>query len=409
MSRPRPAGWGRHLPPRTLRLRLSALYGFLFLASGAGLLAITYALVAPWPTVDAAGLLTSSQRAKAREAVQQILGSDKAQTALRNLVAAQRTATLHQLLIACLIALAIMTAASAWLGWLVAGRVLRPLRVMTAKTRQISDRNLHERLSLPGPDDDLKELGDTIDGLLTRLEAAFTAQRQFVANASHELRTPLTLERAVVEITLAAPDAPAQTLRATCQRVLAACAQQEQIIDALLTLARGQRGLDRREPFDLDAIAVEALAARGPAAERAGLRIEASLGYAPTAGDPQLAERLVANLIDNAVNHNVSGGWITVHTGTREDQAVLLVANSGPVIDPADIGRLLRPFERLGTDRTGERAGLGLAIVAAIADAHDAALTIRPPTGGGLEIELQFPSAVPDCTTATPAPARHSR
>jgi signal transduction histidine kinase len=411
MSRRATVGRRWRLPPRTVRTRLSALYSFLFLASGAGLLTVTYALVAPRPTVDVAGILTSGQRAQARDAVEQILGSQKAENTVRSLVADQRAATLHQLLLACFIALAVMTVLSAWLGWLVAGRALRPLRVMTAKTRLISDRNLHERLALPGPHDELKELSGTIDGLLARVEAGFTAQRQFVANASHELRTPLTLERAMVEVALADPDASTQLLRATCQRVLAACDQQERIIDALLALARGQRGLDRREPFGLDGIAAEVLAARGEAAERRGLRIETSLGCAPTTGDPQLVERLFTNLIDNAITHNIDGGWITVHTGTSADQAMMLIANSGPPIDAGEISRLLRPFERLGPDRTGQRTGLGLAIVQAIAEAHAARLAIRPPAGGGLEVELRFPAVASSAARAitASAPARRSR
>jgi signal transduction histidine kinase len=402
MRRPRltpPAGSRllARLPPRTLRLRLSILYGSLFLASGTGLLAITYALVEPRPTVQFASLLTSEQLLRSKLAIEKILGGHAAAAALKSLAEAQRADTLHQLLLASGIALAAMTLVSAWLGWLMAGRALRPLQVMAAKARQISERNLHERLALPGPADELKELGDTFDGLLTRLEAAFRAQRQFVANASHELRTPLTLERAMVEIALADPDAPAQALRATCQRVLAAGAQQERIIDSLLTLARGQRGLDRREPFNLEQVAADVLAERGPAAKRFGLRIEATLGPAPTSGDPRLAERLVANLVDNAVVHNSPGGWLTVHTAIRGGQAVLLVANSGPIIDPGEVDRLLRPFERTGTDRTGQRAGLGLAIVQAIADAHGAALAVRPPGGGGLEVEVSFPVSTGTC------------
>jgi signal transduction histidine kinase len=401
LTKPRASRLLQRLPPQTMRVRLTALYGSLFLASGTGLLAITYALVWPRPTVQYAKLVTYSQLLRTRLAIQRILGGPRAASALKSLVAAQRADTLHQLLLASGVALAIMTILSAWLGWLLAGRALRPLQLMTAKARQISDRNLHQRLAVAGPHDELKELGDTIDGLLARLDAAFSAQRQFVANASHELRTPLTLERAMVEVALADPDAPAQELRQTCQRVLAAGAQQERIIDALLTLARGQRGLERREPFDLDEIAAGVLAERGPEAERAGVHIEASLSRAPTAGDPRLAERLIANLVDNAVVHNSPGGWLTVYTGVKGDQAVLLVANSGPVIAPGETERLLRPFERLRTDRTGQRAGLGLAIVQAIAEAHGATLTLRPPSGGGLEVEVGFP-ATAGATTFRP-------
>ena len=375
----------------TLRLRMAALYGALFLASGTALLAVTYAFVVARPTVRLADVLTSQQLAQTKAAVQRILGGPRGAAAARALAEAQRADTLHTFLLAAGIALACMTLVSAGLGWLVAGRALRPLRVMTATAQRIPGQNLHERLALPGPRDELKQLADTIDGLLARLEAAFSAQRQFIANASHELRTPLTLERTMVEVALADPEAPAELLRATCQRVLAAGEQQERIIDSLLTLARGQRGLDQRDTFDLGALAREVLAEREPEARRLGLRVTATLGQAPASGDPRLAERLVANLVGNGIGHNQAGGWLTVHTGLRAGHAVLLVANSGPVIDPAEIGRLLRPFERMGTDRTGQRAGLGLAIVAAVAEAHAATVTVRAPAAGGLEVEIGFP------------------
>jgi signal transduction histidine kinase len=381
----------RGAAPRTVRMRLSALYGSLFLASGTALLGVTYALVESRPTVQIGSLLTFQQLIRVRLAMVRILGGQRAASALRTLVETQRADTLHQFLLSAGIALAAMTVLSAWLGWLMAGRALRPLRVMTARARRISGQNLHERLALAGPSDELKELGDTFDGLLARLDAAFSAQRQFVANASHELRTPLTLERAMVEVALADPDAPAETLRATCQRVLAVSVQQERILDSLLTLAHGQRGLDRREPFSVDAVAGSVLAERGPDAARRGLSIEASLGHAPTTGDPGLAERLAANLIENAIVHNVPGGWVTVHTGVEGERAALLVTNSGPVIAPGEVERLLRPFERLGSDRTGQRCGLGLAIVAAIAEAHGAALAVWPASGGGLEVKVGFP------------------
>jgi len=375
----------------TLRLRMAALYGALFLASGTALLAVTYAFVVARPTVRLADVLTSQQLAQTKAAVQRILGGPRGAAAARALAEAQRADTLHTFLLAAGIALAGMTLVSAWLGWLVAGRALRPLRVMTAAAQRISGQNLHERLALPGPRDELTELADTIDGLLDRLETAFSAQRQFVANASHELRTPLTLERAMVEVALADPDAPAEVLRATCQRVLTAGEQQERIIDALLILARGQRGLDQRAAFDLGALTGGVLAEREPDARRLGIRVTRTLDPAPTSGDPRLAERLVANLVDNALGHNHAAGWVSVHTGQRAGRAVFLVANSGPVIDPADISRLLRPFERLGPDRTGQRAGLGLAIVAAIAEAHAATVTVGARAAGGLEVTVSFP------------------
>lgn len=210
-------------------------------------------------------------------------------------------AALNQLLAESAIALGIMAAASVALGWLVAGRALRPLRQMTATTRAISEDNLHQRLNVPGPGDELKDLGDTIDSLLERLQAAFDAQPNFVTSASHELRTPLTVERTMIEVALADP---AANLRSVCEDVLEAGQQQERLIEALLTLARSQRGLDHREPLDLADITHQALNPREPEAAARGLAISASITPTPVAGDARLLERLTANLIDNAIHHN---------------------------------------------------------------------------------------------------------
>src|SRR5262249_16667321 len=217
-------------------------------------------------------------------------------------------------------------------------------------------------------------------------DASFGAQRQFVANASHELRTPLARQRVLSQVALADPDATAETLRAAHERVLAAGAQQEQLIEALLTLARGQAGLGTREPFDLAEIAGQVLRARRPEAELQGLDVRAALSAAPAAGDPRLAERLAANLVDNPPNHNHAPRHRDVATKTRDGKAVLTVVNSGPPVPSAEADRLLRPFQRLGADRTGHRTGLGLglSIVQAIAAAHGATLAIHPRPGGGL-------------------------
>ena len=330
----------RWLPRRTVRLRLTLLYGSLFLVAGAALLAITYGLVAQ-----------QSQKKRSVQAVIQEgptgpmttvrIGSDvrppvalPAGGAAGNVRFAQKVVDetqaqqLRSQLAVSALALGIMALGSVLLGWLVAGRALRPLRTMTAATRQISEENLHERLALRGPDDELKELGDTIDGLLARLQGAFEAQRRFVANASHELRTPLTLERAMIEVALADPNADAASLRAVCERVLAAGAEQERVIEALLTLARSQRGLEERRPFDLAAVAEAALADLGPEP-----RVEAMLEQAATCGDQRLVERLVVNLLDNAVRHNVRGGWSAAHLRRRRARAAG-VENSGPLVAP---------------------------------------------------------------------------
>ncbi|MBE1530483.1 sensor histidine kinase [Actinomadura algeriensis] len=295
------------------------------------------------------------------------------------------------------IALAIMSLASIGLGWVVAGRILRRLRVVTATTREISATDLHERLALPGPADELKDLGDTIDGLLARLEAAFEAQHRFVANASHELRTPMARQRTLSQVALADPDATVESLRDAHLRVIAAGRDQERLVDALLTLARGQAGIERRVPVDLGALTAQVVRSRRAEAGGRGLTLDVSSGAAIAAGDPGLAERLVINLVDNALRHNVPDGRVTVTTGTDRDRAVLTVENTGPVVPPDALERLFVPFQRLGTERTGrgDGLGLGLSIVRAIATAHEARLDAEPRPGGGLTITLRFPRPAP--------------
>jgi signal transduction histidine kinase len=299
-----------------------------------------------------------------------------------------------------------MTVVSIGLGWLVAGRVLGKLRTITTAARSISASSLDARLALAGPDDELKELGDTFDALLARLEGAFGAQRQFVANASHELRTPLARQRTLIEVALADPEPSVTGLQDVCKRVLATGEQQERLIEALLTLARSQRGLDRREPIDLAALAAEVALARQQEAELRGLRISTSLGPAPALGDGRLAERLVANLVDNAVRHNVACGLVEISTATWAGHAVLSVSNTGPVIPPDHLRRLFLPFQRGGADRTGGRdgLGLGLSIVAAIAEAHGAWLQAHALAGGGLIVRAGFPQAASWAPPGEPRP-----
>jgi signal transduction histidine kinase len=404
----------RWLPRRTVRLRLTLLYGALFLVAGAALLAITYGLVAQQSgsktTVEA--VLHEGAAGPTRTTVR--IGSDERPpvklppgAADPNVRFAQsiadetRTQQLRSLLTVSMLALGIMALGAVLLGWLMAGRALRPLRTMTAATRQISEENLHERLALTGPDDELKELGDTIDGLLARLQAAFEAQRRFVANASHELRTPLTLERAMIEVALADPHADAGSLRAVCERVLAAGAEQERVIEALLTLARSQRGLEERRPLDLAAVAEAALADLGPEP-----RVEATLEPAATSGDQRLVERLVVNLLDNAVRHNVPGGWVRVRTGVEGERALLRVENSGPVVPADEVANLVEPFRRATADRSSHDGGLGLglSIAAAIATAHGAALDVRARPEGGLDVGVGLPYAGAGSLTSAARP-----
>jgi signal transduction histidine kinase len=431
---------GVRLPRYTVRLRLTLMYGCVFLVCGAGLLAVTYLLVsgsgssmlyvksargvgviatetASPGRVEGGGSEASASEgseagggpglqptprvhvqlpdgAQVTPSPQQLEELHKHGEALMLQARSQHNAELNNLLGESGIALAIMAVVSMGLGWLLAGRVLRPLQTITGKARAISASNLHERLALAGPDDELRELGDTFDGLLARLDASFQSQRQFVANASHELRTPLTVERALLEVALADPDADVRSLRHACERVLASSEEQERLLEALLTLASSERGLERREPFDLSAVTAEVVSATGAEAERRGLRVDCAIDYAPTVGDPRLAERLVRNLIDNALRHNVPGGYVEIATTLRGGRATLSIANSGGAIPPREIERLLRPFERLGgrTDH-GEGHGLGLSIVQAIATAHGATLTAGAQTQGGLRVEVGLPAA----------------
>jgi signal transduction histidine kinase len=394
--------WRDYLPRWSVRLRLTVLYGALFLASSAVLLGVTYVLVRRRYTNnffvvtgtngDPINAITSTKVVPPFDvptvgpgviSKQDLTASAHHQTA----------AALHQLLLNSGIALGIMAIASIWLGWLVAGRALGPLRTITNAARDISASNLHRRLALAGPDDEVKQLANTFDDLLERLEASFAAQRQFVANASHELRTPLTLGRTLVEVALADPDATVETLRATCERVLAAGEQQERLIEALLTLSRSQRGLDHHEPFDLAVLAADVLETRSRDAEPSGVRIDSALEPARASGDPRLGERLVANLVDNAARHNRDGGRVAVATGTRGGRSFLTIANTGPVISGGDLERLYQPFHRCNGVRNGDDGGLGLglSIVQAIATAHGATLETRAQPSGGLDIEVTFP------------------
>ena len=290
-----------------------------------------------------------------------------------------------------LIAVAVIAVALLAAWWL-AGRFLRPLRAMTVAAREISATNLSRRLSLDGPDDELTELGRTLDDLFGRLQASFQSQRQFVANASHELRTPLAGQRTLLQVALADPDADARALRAACEEALEVSGQQQQLIDALLTLATSERGIERWEPFDLAQLAEDAVTGRRDEAERRGVRIEGTLDEAIALGDGGLAESLVANLLDNAIAHNIAGGVARISTATTPGGPRLSVANTGAVIPPADVERLFKPFQRLGEQRVGRAAGhgLGLAIVQAIATAHGATLTARPRPRGGFEVEITF-------------------
>jgi signal transduction histidine kinase len=380
------------LPRRTARLRLTALYGGLFLVCGAILLGLTYLLVAKATSPGSGGDLGSTPGLGPSISSQQLHHLAQLRQTQGDARRMARDFELKQMLVWSWIALGFVAVAAFALGWLVAGRILRPLATITATAKRISAASLHERLALPGPDDELKELADTIDDLLARLEASFEAQRHFVANASHELRTPVTRERALLEVALADPATPG-SWRAAGQELLASNADQEHLIEALLTLATSEAGLDQREPVDLGAVTRDALQAARPQISRLGLHVNAAIQPAVLDGESLLAGRLVANLIDNAVHHNVAGGRVAIATRTTGGCAVLSVASTGPVIPPAEVGRLFQPFQRLNGRHTRHKKGhgLGLSIVRAIATAHGAAITAHAAPGGGLAVDVTFP------------------
>ena len=377
----------RVLPRRSVRARLTAWYSALFLLSGAVLLAITGGVGASVSSVTRAHSATQG-------------GTQSPQPEAATIHAAVS----HSLLVGSAVALGVMTVASLVLGWVVAGRALRPLREMTAATQRISEENLHERLAMPGPADELTDLADTIDGLLERLEGAFAAQRRFVANASHELRTPLTTMRAAVDVAVAKPEpVPAPTL-ALAGRLRTELDRVDRLLDGLLVLARAQHGdLPGQATLSLEHVVSAALAARTEAIADRRLIVHQASGPGGTwvRGSQALLCRMIDNVIDNAIAHNTEGGWISTTTGSDGRLARLVVETGGDILDPQQVAQLTQPFRRLRADRTGSDngAGLGLSIVAAIASAHRGILDLQARPGGGLRVVIALPLA----TEAVPA------
>jgi signal transduction histidine kinase len=402
-----PPGWLR-APRPTARLRLTMLYGTLFLASGAVLLTVTNLLVerATETETRAESLIFGANPARFPPAgYLRLCDPVKAMCQGQRLLAEEarlRAFELHELLIWSAVALGLVAVLSVALGWLVAGRVLRPVRAISATGRQIGASNLNQRLRLDGPDDEFRELAATLNGLLARLQASFDSQRRFVASASHELRTPLTLDRALLERALRTPEPTHALWRATCERLLVSTQQQDRLVQALLSLALSEAGVARSESFELAAVIDTVLLSPELDAASQELQIQTTTSPAPVSGDPRLAERLVRNLVDNAIRYNQPSGRVDITAGTRSGRAVLAVANTGPPIPPADIERLFQPFQRLTPNRHShaDGSGLGLSIVKAIADAHQATITADPQPHGGLRIEVSFP---PTDRTTTPA------
>lgn len=403
----------RTLRPRrfTLRARLTLVYGAMFLAAGAVLLGLTYVLfnarlgggtLNSSSTEPSAAPPAEASAAPGTPSAAPGPGPDPGPVHERftdSREEALRDAAGNSLLTQGGIALLVVGAAAAGFGWLVAGRVLAPLHRVTDTARRIADapaagRGLHERIALAGPDDEVKELADTFDTMVERLDRSFDGQRRFVANASHELRTPLTIGRVLVETAMHRAAASADVTRLG-EDLLQINSRHERLISGLLLLATSENEITERHPVDLADIVEHVVAQTAPAAARDGIEVTAQTAEAWTAGDALLLERLVHNLVENGIRHNSgTGGHVRVTCGARAGGgAELAVANSGPAVPPYEIPALFEPFRRLGGDRlvTGGGAGLGLSIVRAVARAHGGDAAAHPRAGGGLTVTVTLP------------------
>jgi two-component system sensor histidine kinase VanS len=376
-----------HLSSRTVRLRLTLLYGGLFFISGVALLAITYLIFRRASRVNVLVPNGPTHRAAARDAATELRYAE---------LVRHSTDALHHGLLRSVIVLAIMTVVSIALGWLIAGRVLRPLRAMTATTQQISERNLHERLALAGPRDELKDLADTIDGLLARLQAHVAEQQRFAANASHELRTPLAITQSLLDVARNDPNRGNDEL---IDRLHAVNTRAIDLTEAMLLLSRTDQRSFTREDVDLSLMAEEATETLLPLAEERGVTIETSVETTATIGSRALLLQLSTNLVHNAIVHNLPDrGTVWVSTSARPDVIELTVENTGGTLAPEVVSTLAEPFlrgeERVRADHAG--VGLGLAIVKSITQAHDGTLTLTPRAAGGLRVTVRIPAAPPN-------------
>ena len=382
----------------TVRTRLTLLYAGLFAGCGAIVVAVSYTLVAglgasgqerqpsPSDLGDFAARCRSAEGSVRPDP--HILAKCASYFQLQG-AQGQRDLTLSYLLRYSLITLALVIALAAILGWIFSGRALRPVHQITAAARAASEHNLSARVAPTGPRDELRELAETFDEMLGRLQAAFESQQRFIANASHELRTPLAVMRATVDVVLGNPDSTPGDLRAMAADIRAAVDHAEHLIGALLILARNEHGLTVHEEVDLATAAEDVL----DTAEVGDRRVHATLEPAVISGDPVLAERLIANLVDNAIRYNIAAGDIWVRTCTMAGSSQLTVANTGPVVSPAEAGRIFQPFERLSDRTSHDGFGLGLAIVASIAAIHDGSVTALPRNDGGLSVTVTIPPA----------------
>jgi signal transduction histidine kinase len=381
----------------SIRVRLTLLYGGMFFVAGAVVLLASYLLVSNIlaDRLGPSGAIVATVSSPGDVfVVESGVPPPIAVERMRATVIAEqdliRYDTLRSLLVQSLIVLALVGVFAVGSGWVMAGRVLRPLHQITATARRVADdRGLNQRIALDGPADELRELADTFDAMLERLGRAFDGQRHFVANASHELRTPLAINRTLIEVASTRPDAP-EELRRLGETLLAVNARHERLIDGLLLLARSNAELTERTVVDLDEITEHVTCRRSAAAEDAGLTLTRRAGMAPTTGDPVLLERVVENLVDNAIRYNVAGGRVEVSSGTMGDKVWLAVVNTGPVVPEYAVPGLFEPFRRL-RERTGASgSGLGLSIVAAVVRAHDGWVSAAPRPGGGLSVRVEL-------------------
>ena len=378
-----------------IRTRLTLLYAGAFFVAGALLVALMFFYL----QISLSHRPANNARALFDQAVDQRgLGRmpviERVVDTISEQAARERRETLRAMLVFSLASLGVVGLLAGLIGWLLAGRVLAPLHDVTATARRVADLHLNERISMTGPDDEIKVLADTFDDMLERLDRAFDGQRHFVANASHELRTPLAINRTLIEVALDDSETPESTRRLG-ETLLAVNHRQERLIDGLLVLASSQRRLETRTRVNLAEVTERAIGAARAAADTAGVSLVADLHPAVTVGDSTLLERLAGNLIDNATRYNSSDGWARVVVAMRGDRAVLVVENSGPVVAPGDVAGLLEPFRRYGADghdsRTGGGTGLGLSIVRSIATAHGGALRLTARQDGGLVVEVELP------------------
>jgi signal transduction histidine kinase len=376
----------------SIRTRLTALYGTVFALASAAVLAITYLLMS---ASTQPGLIVADSSLKDSgtipPGVDAITGADA--TKLKALLVAQadrqRADELHQLLLRSGLALLVMIVVAGFLGWLLAGRALRPVRIMTDTARRLSDQDLSHRIALTGPRDELRQLAETFDNMLDRLQTTFEAQRRFVANASHELRTPLAAERTTLEVAIADPQATTSSLRTAIHRVLDSNADQQRRLDALLNLVRASTATTGRQPVRLDHVLADAASAHQDFARNRHANIQLQLQPVTITGDIALLERLASNLIDNAIRYSGDQSQIRITTSTAPPG--LQIDNSGPHLRADVVASLTEPFRRGTHDRaSGDGLGLGLSLVAAIAAAHHAQLHLSPRRTGGLHVEIHF-------------------